>query len=263
MKGVAKMIIAGVVILIIGGILLLVYLGLNGWSFKLDYEMKTYDNQSPVHTLNTKMEVGELKTEFYDGEFVTVDYPESEKLDVRCTEENGVLTVTSKAKHWYNFISCFSDFPTITVRIPKDLELNLNLTVNAGTLNLANGEYGDIAVHLNAGTIKLNDITCNELKCEVNAGTLSSDKVYCVDSVSAEVNAGTINLNNLGSNDIKVRVSAGSCNILVEGNKSDYQIKSHVSAGSCNVSEQSGNGSDKLIDVKVSAGSANIKFTAD
>ncbi|MBD5583985.1 MAG: DUF4097 domain-containing protein [Clostridia bacterium] len=262
MKGVVKMIVAGVVILIIGGILLLVYLGLNGWSFKLDYEMKTYDNQSPIHTLNTKMEVGELKTEFYDGEFVIVDYPESEKLDVRCTEENGKLTVTSKMKHWYNFIGCFADFPTITVRIPKSLELNLDLTVNAGTLNLADGEYGDISVHLNAGTVKLNDITCNELKCEVNAGTLNSEKVLCLESVKTTVNAGTINLKNVNSDDIAVDVSAGSCNILVEGKKSDYRIESKVSAGSCNVENQSGNDLGKVT-VKVSAGSANIKFTED
>lgn len=263
MKGVGKMIVAGVVIILIGVILLLVYLGLNGWSFKMKYEMKTYDEQTYVHTLNTKMEVGELKTEFYDGEYVQVDYPESDKLNVQCTEENGVLTVTSKMKHWYNFVSCIPDFPTITVRIPKDLKLKLNLTVNAGTLELANGAYGDTAVRLNAGTIKLNEIYCDQLKCEVNAGTLSASQVYSDGSVSTEVNAGTVKLDKVDCDDITVRVSAGSCNISVDGKKSEYKINSSVSAGSCNVGSQSGTVSGKLVDVKVSAGSANIKFTED
>lgn len=263
MKGLGKAIGAGIAVILVGVIVLIVALGLNDWKFEsmTKYEMKNYESSEEISTIKLDFAIGTIKTEFYDGDKIKIDYPENDYLTTTITEENGILTASANRnkRWWMNFGIFLKKLPTTVISIPRNSSISLDFEINAGTVNVADGNYESVKLMLNAGTVTLGDITCTNLQCNVNAGTFNVKSVIC-EKVKCDLNAGTVNLSNVLCDDIKVDVSAGTANIQVKGEKAAYNITASVSAGSCNVKNQHGSDANKNIDVDVSAGTVNIKF---
>ena len=149
MNKIGKAIAAGVAIIIIGAIIMVVALGLNDWKIDDSYEMKAYDAENVVTSIKLDFAVGRIQTRFYDGERVKVEYPENRFLSTACSEANGELTVKTTSKfRWFNFGSLFRPIPEAVISVPKGLALNLDFTVNAGTVDIAEGSYGEIKISI-------------------------------------------------------------------------------------------------------------------
>ena len=63
----------------VGLIILVIALALNDWKFMPEFEMKHYVAEGEITELRIDNSVGNIKTEFYDGEEITVDYPVSNR----------------------------------------------------------------------------------------------------------------------------------------------------------------------------------------
>ena len=279
MNKIGKAIAAGVAIIIIGAIIMVVALGLNDWKIDDSYEMKAYDAENVVTSIKLDFAVGRIQTRFYDGERVKVEYPENRFLSTACSEANGELTVkTTSNVRWFNFGSLFRPIPEAVISVPKGSELNLDFSVNAGTVDIAEGSYGEIKISINAGTVNLNDAACGKFSAKLNAGTFNAGKlsaatVDCVVNAGhikidnaacgkfvGNVNAGKIALSELKCDDIMLDVDAGSIELKVDGTKADYTVTAKVDAGNCNLSSQKGNDPLKQINIDVDAGSAIVNF---
>lgn len=284
MKGFVKVIIAGAVILVLGIGVLVVALGINGWQINVDedFEMKYYECEDNNTTLAIDFSAGKLEIDYYEGETIKVEYPENERLSASISEENGKFSFSTNYHHkWNNFFGWFSkNIPTTKIWIPYGDIMNLKLGMNAGSVRIADGEYGSFDVEMNAGSISMGDIICNKLSVEVNAGSVDAKNVTSAEKVNVDMNAGSMRFRSLicpsvdisvsaGSLDfakvetssVDVDVSAGSVCLEMLGAKSDYTIDVDKSAGSCNISNQRG-AKDKRIKADVSAGSLNIKFAS-
>lgn len=262
MKGIVKALIVGSIIIGIGVAVLLIALGLNGWSFTPEYEMTTYTAETAeINTVKLNFNAGKVKTEFYDGEIITIDYPAIKNFNTDITVENGTLKFSGPNKmHWYSFPLGWGNIPETVIKLPQSTAFNLDLQVNAGVVDIAAGNYGTVKTQLNAGTVTIGDsATCVSFKCTVNAGTATFENIKCSGLFDCNVNAGSITIKNLTCNNISTVVNAGSLNLKVNGNKSEYTITVDKSAGSCNVEEQTGS-TDKKLTVDVSAGSVNVTF---
>lgn len=263
MKGMVKAIIGGCIFIAIGVVILLIALGLNGWSITPNYEMKTYNATETNTTVKLNFNAGEVKTEFYNGDKIVVEYPEIENYSTTIKEENGTLTFSGPRKqHWYNFSFGWNKIPKTIIKLPQNTAFNLDFEVNAGTVTVAEGAYGTVKIQLNAGTVKVNGIAeCTSFTGTVNAGSANVKNVNCEGKFRCEVNAGSINIDGLTCDDIDTEVNAGSLNLKINGNKTDYTIFVDKSAGSCSVEEQTGTGG-KTLAIDVSAGSANVTFAS-
>ena len=263
MKGIGKAIGAGIAVIIVGVIVFVVALGLNGWKLEDvgNYEIKTYECETAITEIKLDFALGTLKTRFYDGDKIKIEYPENDKLTTTVTESNGTLTASANtSKHWWlNFGTWFRKIPTTVISIPQNSVVGFDIQINRGTVDVAEGTYGNVKIELNAGTLNFGKTICDSLNCTVSAGTLKVTGVTC-DKVICDISAGTVNLSNVLCDDIKVDISAGTANIGIKGNKSEYNIDADVSAGSCNVKSQNGSDAGKRVTVDVSAGSANINF---
>lgn len=279
MNKIGKTIAAGVVIIIIGAIIMVVALGLNGWKIDDEYEMKEYNGENAVTAIKLNFAIGKIKTQFYDGERVKVEYPENKFLTTACSEQNGELTIKTTSKfRWFNFGSWFRAIPEAVISVPQGTVVSLDFTVNAGTVDIAEGTYTDVTININAGTVNLNDAVCAKFTAKLNAGTLNTGKLTAAtadckvnaglikvnDATCAQftgnVNAGKIAVSKLKSDDILLDVDAGSIEITVDGIKDDYTVTAKVDAGSCNLSSQKGADPLKHINVDVDAGSASVSF---
>lgn len=260
MKAIIKAIIAGSVIIGVGLIILIIALALNDWKFMPKFDMAQFTSEGEIKELRIDNAVGNVKTEFYGGDKVTVDYPVSNRYSMTIEEKEGVLTVNGLNKnHWYNFTFLPATLPETLVKIPQNTVLKLAVTVNAGKVELAAGDYSGAEVTVNAGSLTAHGVTCPEFKCEVNAGSVSIKALESA-SLDCKVKAGSFNAERVTCPVIRVNVSAGSAGLTVQGKREDYGIRVEKSAGSCNVTSQTGTDPNKKIDIDVSAGSVSVSF---
>lgn len=298
MTSLGKLAIAGVVLVVIGLVIMLTILGLNGWSLGEDYEMKNYNATTDITALNWDFEMGQLKTEFYDGDKIYIEYPENNRFKTTITENAGTMTISSDWKfklinigHW------FKKMPNTILKVPNDSILNLEFNINAGQIDFASGNYGSVKVDMNAGTVNFENINCSNFDLKVNAGTLkvqnittgnakfdmnagdikiakivSSDIYYKVNAgniiikevecpkFTAKLNAGGLEVERAVVDDLNLDVNAGKIKFKVVGNKADYNISVEKDGGSCNLSNQIGIVPQKKITLDIDAGSINIDF---
>lgn len=269
MKGWVKGLIAGIIIAVIGIAVLLVGLAINNWKFASampEFKTLTYSEEKENSSVKVEVNAGRVKTEFYDGDKIQIDFPVAEKYNPEISEENGTLIYKSPTVKWYNYWGwSHSKVPYTVIRLPKDHIFNkadiynIEIEVNAGTVEITQGKYDNVKIEVNAGAVTTGAITCNKFDCEINAGAMNVESLIC--NVSKfEVNAGAGNFKKVSCGDITADVSAGALKMKLDGVRAEYNITAIKSAGSCNVVNQNGT-TDKKLKVGVSAGSADITFT--
>lgn len=261
MKSTVKTIVAGICTIILGVIILIVALAFNGWTLKVHFTAKEFTAEQENSKIVIESSVGSVKINYYDGEKVHIYYPESKNYKLDISEDKGTVKVKSSKPKWYEFSLWWSDIPEMTIDLPKDRAFELDLTVNAGTLRISEGQYSNVRLTVNAGTLTASKVECDTFRAEVNAGSMQINGLVCSSSFRGEVNAGSMSVKSVACPKITAEVSAGSLNMAINGSKAEYNITVHVSAGSSNIKSKDGT-TDKTLKAEVSAGSLNVTFTS-
>ena len=212
-------------------------LAVNGFFAKPEFEMQTFTAGDKNNALDISIGAGQVKTEFYDGDRIVIDYPASPVFKTEISEKNGVLTYKAEPRRVWFWGSW--DIPETTIKLPKDEIYNLDFEIDAGTVNIASGVYGIVNIEINAGTLTMEKLTCDILTCEINAGECKIKELACPN--------------------IKAEVNAGSLSIDIDDYMEEYDIKTNVSVGSCNISDQTVEGGKKLR-IECSAGAVKVTF---
>ena len=246
-------------VLLIAIMIFLIIFALSSRLVIRDLETAQYTAQGEIEELTIKNSAGSVRTEYYEGDKVVVDYPVSDWFEMTIEEKDGTLSVSGlKNKHWFSFVSA-SNIPSAIIKIPQGSVLKLNVTVNAGSVSLAQGQFKEVDVTVNAGSLSSLGITCTKFTSKLNAGAISFASLECA-SLNCKVQAGAFDLDSLTCPLITVSVSAGSADMNVKGKKEDYTISVDKSAGSCNVRNQAGTDAEKKIEIEISAGSVSVHF---
>lgn len=263
MKKVIKTLtIIGVVLFVIGIIFLCMGLCLGGYK-STQFEVNTYVANKEYKNIVAEINAVQCEIEYYDEAYIKIDYPISEKYTFSIDDNGDTIKISGlKTIKWYRGITSFGFFkktPKVKIYLPSSQTFNLNLTLNAGTLDIDDGKYGNINLKLNAGKIVVRNILCNRIDIDVNAGSLLVASIETKD-VTIDVRAGSLDIDKLDANKTNIDVSAGSVDVRFVGRKPDYTITAEKSAGSCNVSTSISQTATKYIDIEVSAGSVDVHF---
>lgn len=263
MKKSVKVIIAGAIVAAIGLMMVLCALGISGGSLKgiRNWQTQSVEFDTPINKLQMEANAGQvtIRRGATDKIKITYDYDDSYAPEIGL-KNGGVLNIETGRKHWYDLGLWFNNAPSMQVEVPENWTFALDVTLNAGSLTIGDGDWGEVMdVELNAGAVSIGNVTVTKLNIEVNAGGLTAKEVVCSE-FDCEVNAGGVNVKKLDATTITVDVSAGSANLGLVGAKSDYNIRVDKSAGSCNVISQSNPSASRSLRVDVSAGSADVTF---
>ncbi|MDE7076456.1 MAG: DUF4097 domain-containing protein, partial [Clostridia bacterium] len=199
-----------------------------------------------------------IAVEFYDGDNIEVNYPDSINYGYEVKEKAGTLKVTPVNRVHFNWFG-WSDIPAVTVKVPHGKVMNLKLDLSAGAATVASGEYGDVRISMSAGSTTAGELKCKELITHLSAGKVTLGGAEC-SSLDVRLSAGVADISNVVCDDIDIDLSAGSARLSVIGNRSEYTIFVDKSAGSCNLINQSGSVAGKKIDVDLSAGAVEVTF---
>ncbi len=270
--------------IIIAAALIIIFIAL-GKSASIKFTVENFTTQTKISAADIQLTMGEAECTYYDGDSVTVEYPDCSDFGYTVSEKDGKLTIEPDARRRGGMIFSIAmsvrgwDMPKVVIKLPRSNAVDLSLGVSAGTFVLGEGKYGNVDLDMSAGVLKTGKIECKKLQFNLSAGTASEISADC-DSLIVHQSAGSVNFGNSVCKDVDVRlsagtigfsslvcdtlnmhVSAGSATVNVDGKRSDYTISADVSAGSCNVSDQRGDDPLKRVDASVSAGSVNINFS--
>lgn len=278
MDGILKDVIIGVIIIVIGIPILIA--GVTQGSRTIDqpeFEMSRYEASGKNTALEIDFGVGSLRTVYYEGEKIAIDYPITSRLDYKISETNGKLIFKSNIKRLFFNIGKWK-IPETIIYLPRNVTYNLDFKLGAGRVELASGTFDAVKIKVGAGSFVLNDSECTSFKAKVSAGKFDVTKLTCnmfdvkvsagkfditellCSTFNTKVSAGILLVSSLVCSDIKTNVSAGSADVTVNGLKSEYTILVSVSAGKCDINSQKGT-TDKTLVANCSAGSIHIKFT--
>ena len=281
-KKTIKVIIAGVIIAVGGVIMVLCALGATGWNFNhtnnWQEDTRTFD--APISKIDLQVNCGQVILKRAETDKITITYQYDEIYQPSIGMNNGVLQIETPERRWYDVVQIgVWDAPDMLIEIPQNCEPQLDLKLNAGTLQVDSGRFAkSISVKINAGTLTLGDvvtetfevklnagkfdavkITCENAECKLNAGALDVAEIVC-QTFDCKLNAGAANVSRLDSVSTSLRLSAGSVNVKMVGAQSDYNISVDKSAGSCNLSGHTNASATRTLTVNLSAGSANVRF---
>ncbi|MDE6001058.1 MAG: DUF4097 domain-containing protein [Clostridia bacterium] len=264
MKGIVKALIIGGVIIGVGIIILIIALSLNGWNLKgkIDFEMTTYEcENASISALDVDINAGTVKTEFYYGDKIIIEYPEADGFKTTINVVNDTLIFKAPRKVWYRNWFLSFDIPDTVIRIPESFApMNVKFDIDAGSAYLADGAYSRVAIDIDAGSFKGGDITCQSVNVNIDAGSVSVNSAQC-QFFDCEVDAGSVSVNKLTADSTNLDVDAGSVTISFAGVEEDYTITKRVRAGSCNLNSRTNpDPNAKKINVDVSAGKVTASF---
>lgn len=260
MKGIVKGLIAGGIIIGIGIAVLLIGLSLNDWKFKgnVKFEMQTFTAQNENTAMDIKLRTGSVKTEFYDGDRIIIEYPVAKNFTTTVTERDGKVAFDGLKRKWYVAIWLSLDVPDTVIKLPRGIAYNMHFNIDAGSANLCDGEYGSVSVDIDAGSFRCGNIVCSTFKCDIDAGSVKAASAECL-TFNCTIDAGNVEIGKLTCGDTFIDIDAGVAKVSFTGAQDEYNIYTKVDAGKCNVSSQNGN-TDKKINIDMDAGKVELYF---
>ncbi len=227
-----KLLISGLIILLVGAAVFVTGMSLIDWDFKkldgADYVEKIYTAESEISSLTINAEDKGITIK-RGGDRVTVKYSDSEYDSYVFAEENGTLnlthTDTREKKWWLNFFN-FAWLHPITVTVPVDCELYLDLRTKDASVNIEGGKYGDIKIVAENSSAYLDDFSAAALEITSKNGKISlengrfksatlqtTNESLVLENVTAEyVNASTTNASFISEECSITELTASSTN---------------------------------------------------
>lgn len=263
------------VFLILGACLLFIGGGIFLIAFaKVDFDIyalsatktkeERYEETSIVTSLSLEYTVADINVVATDSEKLSVSYscPYNRKGDlyeVSITEENGRLSIVEKTKQHVSlsFINFYDH--DVTVYVPKDRVLDIQIQTNTGDIKLGNGTFGEIDLETDTGDIVFGAITATEISVSVDTGDVDFNGNVIANTLTIETDTGDIDSNGvITAQTIKAETDTGDVELILSGARTDYTIIAKTNTGDQNI--HSGGNGEKKLSVSCSTGDIEIDF---
>lgn len=170
-----------------------------------------------------------IEVEVVDGNEVTFDYYESEKVKRTIKNESGKISFETEAPRFFN--SFFKKY-LLKIGLPKDFNGKLEIKTETGSINvdLADVTCKQIAIFATTGSVTVKNAVCDgDFKVEVTTGdtnvsnaksenlslknttgSISTNDVKVSKNVDLKTNTGHITVKNLCAAAVKIKLTTGS-----------------------------------------------------
>ncbi len=236
---------AAVLLILIGGMLFGGAMMALQWDFgKLStetYETNVHEIHDAFHGVSAKTDTAAI--EFLpseDGKVKVVCY-EEEKCRHTVSVQDGVLTVHRvDERKWYERIGLHFGSPKVTVYLPQDtgvwLEVqastgkvtlptgfrlqSVDITVTTGNVTMSSSTLGITKIKTSTGSIRVEQASVGELDLTVSTGKVTVTETTCESNLTVKVSTGKTSLTNVTCEDLTSHGSTGSItltNVIASG----------------------------------------------
>lgn len=226
-----KMITAILILLIVGAIVgitgTVIYLS-NGTGMK-DAVEKTEKLLYNGEDLSVEVIFDKIELKVVDGNEVTFNYYESEKVKRTIKNENGKISFETEAPRFFNWI--YNKY-VVKIGIPKDFGGELEIET----------ETGNVLVDLSA-------VTCQEIDIESTTGNVTVKNATIKEEFSVKVATGKVEIKDVTSEDFSIESTTGSVDV------SDIKVSKNVKLKATTGNIKITNLSAKEVKIKLTTGS--------
>ena len=295
------LLVAGLAFTIVGGIIFAVAMTSNGWDFgvlashsvqKRVVEITNQEEIESVSSVKVNFSTACINIVYHNESKITVEGYDVAKRNGEVVEKlsakvaNGELVVTLEKIKPVNFEMGISSKRVVTIKLPKDMVVNLSVTLSTGDVFV--GEKGkaiafnDATIKTSTGDVGLNgNVKCNKLSVENTTGDTFINGKLTANSftrnattgdliINAKVEAQSINVTNstgdvicnnyITANTINIKTSTGDVILKLLGSKADYNYSYNISSGDSNIPAISNPSATKTVSVTCKTGDSNVYF---
>ena len=159
----------------------------------------------------------------------------------------------------------------ITIEIPAGMKFEeVDVEIGAGVMDISSCETGGLSAEIGAGELLLRDIKAGEFSAEIGAGHMDAQNVT-VQEADLIVSMGECIYNGIIKRELDAECDMGNMELMLEGNREDYNYEIECSAGNIEVDKSSwhalgmeksiNNGAAGTIDLTCNMGNITVSFS--
>lgn len=148
---------------------------------------------------------------------------------------NNTLCISQKMNDGFIFdISTLFSFntPKYEIYVPENIELNI--LMDAGNVDVANVSIKKLDIKINAGNLDIENVTANNSNINVEAGNIDIINSTFSNLISY-VSAGNMDVEIKINNNANMEVNTGNLEIKLLGEKNDYNVNGNNPSGKVNI----------------------------
>lgn len=221
------------VLMVFGGLIFGGVLALNNWDFtnisSQKYQTNTFETAEEFDNISIKTKTDDIVLKKSNEENLKIVFFEDEKLSHSAEVKDKTLKIyETDNRSWYDYIHFFTfDTTKITVCLPKDNYLSLNIQTDTGDIKLPkelnfkelkisgitcdvllkSSVSGFTEIKVGTGDIKIDTAKLSEIKTTATTGDITLKNIECAGKIAADVSTGSIKLFDVKAKNI---VSVGS-----------------------------------------------------
>lgn len=174
-----KLLISGFICLLAGVAVFITGMSILDWDFKklngANYVENNNTFEEKISSLKIRAEKQNIMIK-RGGDKLSVKYYQSEYETFELKEEDGVFIINQKSirnkKWWLNFFNIYS-LNCITLTVPNDCDLSVEIVTSDGYVNLEKGNYANVNIATSNGTIGLENFKAQNLNLTTKNGRIN------------------------------------------------------------------------------------------
>ncbi len=194
------------------------------------YITNTHEISQEIRSININTDIADINILSTPDNSVKLTCYEDESKPHTITAENGLLTIKSAKKHWYDHIKLFSfRTPELTLYLPQDMYDSFIVNTNTGDISTENISATQMELESDTGHIDLQNTDYAELiTAESDTGHISISNSNC-NKLTAATDTGHVNLANVKAMDIEAETDTGD--VCLQNTTSEGNISTEASTG--------------------------------
>ena len=283
--------IAAAALVLLGVIIFLIALAVGGFrasglsSTVTANKVYTESADNPINSIIIDYENADVYVTF--GDTLSVSYSElytkgGEQIsDIFLTDGSGNLSIRERLMPFKN-IGFDATEPRITVTLPRDRAVSLNVETDNGDIDLVgNGlTVSNLVLNTDNGDVELSQISANKISVSTDNGSIEAKNLTATEAIKLDTENGEIDLEGsisaaslevevdvgdisheggvITANRVSLSTSVGEIEVTLAGAQNDYTIRVEKGLGASNV--KTAQGGDKRLDIESEIGNITIRF---
>ena len=227
---------------------------------KLDFNFESLATQKAIsneHKITDDFSNIKIDVDTSDIEFVysqtdecMVVFVENEKTKHNVTVNNNTLVIdVEDNRKWYDHIGISFSEMSVTVHLPKEKYVSLNIETNTSDITIPKDfTFDSIDIKNSTGDVSCNASTANDLKIKTSTGHINVDNITA-SNMNLTTSTGGINVKSADcSGKIETKVSTGKTNLtnvkceslISNGNTGDIKLTDVIAAKDFNIKRSTG-----------------------
>ena len=174
------------------------------------YVTSAYDVTDAYKGILVSAQDATVRIEPSDDDRTRLVFLEKKRRPYEFFVQDGVLTVRSTKRKWYQLLKVGVDRSEIRLYVPRSMPEGISVKANVGNVAVCSIACGGaVDIQINTGKVNLETVSCKELDSKGNSGSVSLNNCTAKDRIFIKRNTGKVQLNDCSAPEIFVKTNTG------------------------------------------------------